>query len=219
MEFAGIIFGKEMVNVVAVLLIVVGILYCFYGYRMFDLSLAVLGFVVFALLIGNFIFGVLENKAVALAAGFIGGILGAFLLVALYFIGVFLLGAVFGVLLGSLIMGGSAAPVIFLLFGVVGGIFAILFQKFFVIISTAFLGAWGLTSGMFHFIPGGFSLDFKKFFYQLDKLQSQGMDFYVILLCWVLLGITGIFVQYKVTGKQTSRRIAPGKRRRREKQV
>ena len=217
MEFMGITFGKNMIDVIAVLLIVVGILYCFYGYRMFDLTLAVLGFIVFSLLVWHLVFGILGwQKIFALPAAFVGGIIGAFLLVALYFVGIFLLGAVFGIMLGFLIMGGSTAA-IFLLCGVIGGIFAILFQKFFVIIATSFLGAWGITSGMFHFIPGGFSLDFKKFFYQLGKLQYQSTDFYITLLCWVLLGITGIFIQYKVTGKETSKRIAPGKGSRREK--
>ena len=213
-KFVTMLLDKQMLGVLAALSIVFGVLFCFYGYRMFDVILAVLGFTVFGILVGTLVFQVTGHKVVAVTAGVVGGILGAFFLILLYFIGVFLLGAVFGILLAALISGGTV-PYMLLLGAVIGGIFAVICQRFFIIVATSFLGGWGIVSGIFHFIGG--KLDARVFFHGLEKLQLQGVEFYYVLASWVLLGVAGVIVQFKLTGRKLhrkrgllSKKVAPG---------
>jgi hypothetical protein len=124
-------------------------------------------------------------------------------MVALYFVGIFLLGAWLGSLLGVLLTGGGGSTVetvIILVLAVIGGVVAVMLQKLMIIISTSLSGSWGIVSGIFHFLGGDLG-PVRPFQYHpnLRALRPMGARGYIILLCWVLLGIAGIVVQYKIT--------------------
>jgi hypothetical protein len=136
-------------------------------------------------------------------AGLVGGIIGAVLVVAFYFIGIFLLGAWLGSLLGILLTGGgesTVATVIILVLAVMGGIVALMLQKLMIILSTSLSGAWAIVSGVFHFL-GGARGPIQPFRYHpnLRALRPMGAWGYVMLLCWILLGVAGMVVQYRIT--------------------
>ena len=75
----------------AIVLLIGGLVACFFGYRLFRIVLAFTGFVLGALLASS-VFGVSDTWAMLIAAG-IGGLVGAGVMMAAYFVGVALTGA------------------------------------------------------------------------------------------------------------------------------
>jgi len=200
-------FSKGALHLIALASIGLGVVYCFFGYRIFRILLGILGFILgasMAVAIAFDIFG--REQVVVILAGLVGGIIGAVLMVVLYFVGIFLLGAWLGSLLGVLLTGGGGSTVetvIILVLAVIGGIVAILLQKLMIIISTALSGSWGIVSGTFHFLGGDLGPIRSLLQYPNPRiLRSMGVPGYIMLLGWVLLGIAGIVVQYKTTKDQ-----------------
>jgi len=197
-------FSREALHLIALASISLGALYCFFGYRIFKILLGILGFISGASLAAWIAFDIFgREQAVLIVAGLVGGIIGAVLMVVLYFVGIFLLGAWLGSLLGVLLTGGGESlveTVIILTLAVMGGIVAVFFQKLMVIISTSLSGSWIIVSGVFHFVEGDFG-PIRSFQYHPSPRVLRPMDMrgYIMLLCWVLLGIAGMVVQYKIT--------------------
>ena len=196
--------GREALYLIALVSIGLGVVYCFFGYRIFRIILGILGFIGGASVAAAVAFDIFGREQVVLiVAGLVGGIIGAVLMVVLYFIGIFLLGAWLGSLLGVLLTGGGGSTVetvIILVLAVIGGVAAVMLQKLMIILSTALSGAWAIVSGVFH-IVGGAPGPVQAFQYQpnLRALRPMGAWGYVMLLCWILLGIAGMVVQYKIT--------------------
>ena len=85
----------------AALLVAGGLLSCLFGYRLFRFVLAIFGFILGALAASS-VFGEGAGTAMAIAA-IVGGLVGAGLLLAAYFVGVALVGAGLGALLVNLL--------------------------------------------------------------------------------------------------------------------
>ena len=75
----------------AIVLLIGGIVACFFGYRLFRIVLAIFGFIIGALAASS-VFGVSDTGPM-LAAALVGGLIGAGVLIAAYFVGVALVGA------------------------------------------------------------------------------------------------------------------------------
>src|SRR5919109_2727939 len=88
----------------AVVLLAGGLLACFAGYRVFRIVLGIYGFILGALLASSAM-GT-EHTVWMVVAALVGGIVGALILIAAYFVGVALLGAGIGALVASLIWAG-----------------------------------------------------------------------------------------------------------------
>jgi hypothetical protein len=200
-------FSREALHLIALASIGLGVVYCFFGYRIFRILLGILGFILgaqVAIEMAFHLFG--RGQVVAILAGLVGGIIGAVLMAILYFVGIFLLGVWLGSLLGILLTGGGGSileTVIILVLAVIGGIAAVVLQRLMIILSTSLSGSWGIVSGIAHFVGGGFG-PIRPFQYHphLGALRSMGMRGYIILLCWVLLGIAGIVIQYRITREE-----------------
>ena len=91
----------------AVVLMAGGFLACFFGYRLFKVVLALFGFIIGALAASS-VFGATDTTPMVIAA-LVGGIAGASLLLAAYFVGVALVGAGIGALIVNLIWTRSKA--------------------------------------------------------------------------------------------------------------
>src|SRR6185503_4792568 len=78
----------------AALLLAGGIVSCFFGYRLFRTVLAIFGFI-FGGMIASSVFGV-SDTTLMLVAWIAGGLVGAFILIVAYFVGVALTGAALG---------------------------------------------------------------------------------------------------------------------------
>src|ERR687897_3778884 len=83
-------------------------------------------------------------------AAVLGGLVGAVLLLAAYFVGVALVGAGIGALAANLIwtqVEGDPHPFVVILFSVGGALLATWLQRYVIILGTAFGGAWTILVG------------------------------------------------------------------------
>src|SRR3989304_3238373 len=85
----------------ALVLLVGGVVPCFFGYRLFRIVLAIFGFILGALASSS-IFGMSDTGPMIVAA-VVGGLLGAGILIAAYFVGVALIGAGLGAFVAHLL--------------------------------------------------------------------------------------------------------------------
>jgi hypothetical protein len=88
----------------AAILVIGGLLACFAGYRVFRVVLGIYGFILGALLATSIV-GTEQTMWTILAA-IGGGLAGALILIAAYFIGVALIGAGLGAMTANLIWAG-----------------------------------------------------------------------------------------------------------------
>lgn len=189
-DFSGIVDQLEemlraFLEVAGFVLVVVGGLYCFAGYRLFKALLVITGFIVGGLI------GMLLTLGSPI--GFIiGAFIGALLFFILYFIGVFFMGAFLGILIVLLLSFiAPSPPALYLVIALLGGILAIVYEKLIMIISTSFIGASYL-------VLGGFLLMFGTI--QIFSLSNIGL--YPLLV--LAFGLIGIVIQYGFFSKLSS---------------
>ena len=200
----------HMYNAILGLSILVGAVQCFFGYRLFKIILGLTGFLLGGALGGAVGYAIWPQEVAALAACLVGGIIGAAVLVGLYFIGVFLIGALLGGVLGQVFFAAAEInpqPVVMLIVAVIVGVVALIFQRLMVIVSTGFGGAWIVVVGIAYFTTGAIDLT------NLERMYRSGGGLtYAMLLCWIALGIIGVIVQYKsapAEGQETHPSAAP----------
>ncbi|MCX7012224.1 MAG: TMEM198/TM7SF3 family protein [Candidatus Sumerlaeota bacterium] len=186
---------SEMLSLIVACSVAVGVVQCFFGYRVFKLVLALVGFLLGGTLAGACGYALSDGEAaIAVIAGVIGGAIGSALMVALFFVGVFVMGALLGYVLGMVLSGvggSSPEPAVLLSLAVIGGIVAIIFQKLMIILTTSFGGSWMVVTGIAYFIGRFNPVDPR------GLLQSVGTELYAIILCWLALGIAGLVLQYR----------------------
>ena len=197
----------------ALVLVAGGIVSCFFGHRLFRIVLALTGFILGAMMASS-VFGVTDTAPMTLAA-LAGGLIGAGLLFAAYFVGVALFGAGLGAAAAHLFFAASdTAPhyLAVIVLAVIGAIAAMYVQRYFIIVGTAFGGAWTL-------IVGGMALLGNQaaqaaaaasnvwVVYPLDPAPGKRW----VQVVWVVLSLAGMAVQLGWTGGDRGR---VGKRRR-----
>jgi hypothetical protein len=132
----------------AVVLVAGGLLSCFFGYRLFKVVLAIFGFIIGGLAASS-VFG--EGAATAMViAALVGGLCGAFLMLAAYFVGVALVGAGIGVATIHMIwtqIPGDPHPAVVIVAAVAGALLSTWLQRYVIILGTAFGGAWTTVVG------------------------------------------------------------------------
>jgi hypothetical protein len=199
----------------AVVLILGGLIACFLGYRLFKFVLAIFGFILGAFAASS-VFGSSDTTPMVFAA-LGGGIVGALLLLAAYFVGVALIGAGIGALLANLIwtqLEGDPHPFVVVLFSVAGALVATWLQRYVIILGTAFGGAWTLIVGALAMLGDKTALNAAAagdvwVAYPMNPAPGQQWVPYA----WVALGIVGTLVQMFVTGGQSGRVVKPNKKK------
>ena len=133
----------------AISLVLGGAVACFAGYRLFRIVLAIYGFIAGAMLASSMMGS--SNTFGMLIAALIGGVAGAVVMFFAYFVGIALVGAAFGALIIHLGWGRfspSDPPwALVLLFAALGTGAALLLQRYVIVVSTAFSGAWTIILG------------------------------------------------------------------------
>jgi len=121
-----------------------GLLDCFFGYRVFKLTIAVLGGFVGAVLGHALAAATGLDSTAAIVAMVVGALVGAGVAFLMYLAAVFLAGFGFGLTLGVLLLARldhSAAVIGGVVLGLIGGLVAVKLQKALIVLSTALLGA------------------------------------------------------------------------------
>jgi len=192
-EFLGSL-PPELTVWLPLLLLVLGVAACFFGWRVFKVILGVSGFLIGALLVGMFVFSLSDSYIAALIAALFAGVISAVMLVMVYFLGVFFSGAAMGVLIGYLgfsVVGEAYWISVLVLLGFIGGIAALIYQRLMIVISTAVIGATGMVLGVLWYSTAGWvAFDALR----LDALVEQYAT--VSIIAGVVLSAAGIFVQY-----------------------
>jgi hypothetical protein len=198
----------------AMVLLLGGIVACFFGYRMFRLVLAIFGFILGALAASS-VFGP-SDAGPMIAAALVGGLLGAALFIAAYFVGVALVGAGLGAVAANLLFTASGRDphfLVILFFAVVGAVASMYLQRYVLIVGTAFGGALTLLHGALGLAGTRISLpELSRGVwvpYVLDPLPGRQW----VPLAWIVVGVAGLVVQLGWTGGERGR---VGRRRKRK---
>ena len=194
--------SQQILNFLPAVAVILGLLVCFFGHRIFRFVLAIIGFVIGASFVAGFGYTLTDGKdiAVILLAAIAGGLIGAVLLLFLYSAGVFLMGAVFGILLFSgilVVIDISTAPVAYIVPALLGGTAALLLQRFMIVLITSFTGAWAAVMGALYLLIGNFNPLEPEFINSIDDVQT-----YRIVFSWLALGVLGFVVQFIIFPKK-----------------
>ena len=192
----------------AIILILGGLLSCFAGYRVFRVVLGFFGFVLGALLTSSVM--ATDQTAYMIVAAIVGGIVGALILVAAYFVGVALIGAGAGALAVNLIwasLGREPHIVIVILFAIAGALAALALQRYVIIAATGFGGAWTAIVGALALMGDKVAVEAAArnnvwLAYPMNPAPGQRW----VIVAWLVLGVAGVIVQLSVTSKSKSRK-------------
>ena len=178
------------------ILLVGGLLACFAGYRMFRFVLGLYGFILGALFASSLVAPTSLNAT--LVAIVVGGLLGALILSIGYFVGVALVGAGVGAMVAHVVWAqsgwGDPAALPVLVLAVVGSVLAVFFQRYVIIVGTAFGGSWTALVGAFALWGGSASqgADAPSVWtvYPFNPTLHGWMT-----LAWVVVGVAGVAAQ------------------------
>jgi hypothetical protein len=190
---------------VALLLVVGGALSCFAGYRLFKITLAIYGFI-FGAMLASSTMGASNTTGMVVAA-IAGGIGGALLLVFAYFIGIALVGAGLGALVAHVGWGwmrsGDPPAALLIVLAILGAIGAMVLQRYVIIVSTAFAGAWTILLGAVALMERGAARPVSRIgdvFILYPMSPASGPRW--VPIAWIALGLIGTAVQLGITGKR-----------------
>ncbi len=198
----------------AIVLLVGGIVACFFGYRLFRIVLAIFGFILGALAASS-IFGMSDTGPMIVAAA-VGGLVGAGIMIAAYFVGVSLIGAGLGATAANLIFAtGDRDPhflvVVFL--SIAGATAAMYLQRYFIIVGTGFGGAWTIIVGAMAALGDQTALTAAAagdvwVAYPMNPAPGQQW----VIWGWLALGAIGTGVQLGITGGEKGRVVRKRKK-------
>jgi hypothetical protein len=185
----------------AIILLLGGLLACFAGYRVFRVVLGIYGFILGALLASSFM-GTEQTLYMVLAA-IAGGIAGALIMIAAYFIGVALIGAGLGAAAANVAwasMDREPHLGVVIVLAIAGALGALALQRYVIIAATAFGGAWTA-------IVGGLALAGDRVPAQAASPHdvwlafplSPAPDHQWVVITWIALGVVGLIVQLTKT--------------------
>ncbi len=191
----------------ALVLLFGGVVSCFFGYRLFRIVLAIFGFILGALAASS-VFGASDTGPMLVAA-LVGGLIGAGVLIAAYFVGVALIGAALGALAANLLFSAAGREpqfLVLILFTVIGAVASMYLQRYFIIVGTAFGGAWTLIVGAMALVGDRAALEAAAagnvwVAYPMNPAPGQRW----VSVAWIVLGFTGAVVQLGWTGGEKGR--------------
>ena len=182
----------------AALLAAGGALSCFAGYRLFRLVLGIFGFYLGAMIATNTV-GSADTWSLILAA-VVGGLVGAVLMYAAYFLGVGLVGAGLAALALDAAWrtwsGGAPPTVVLVLVCVLGALAALALVRWVIIFGTAIAGAWTLLIGALALFGSAAAMravnhDDIWVLYPLNPIPDR----WWLTAVWIGLSIAGIITQ------------------------
>lgn len=202
--------------ITAIVAILIGIVQCFYGYRLYRPTVFLLGFLLAFMVIVLFLFEIWAGPASPSYKGYvivifaiITGILFGFLVAAVAWVAIVVSGAILGFFLSTFLytlylykISSKPSNLLFynvLVIGmVIGCIAGYEFQSAILILSCSFTGAYLIVRGISVFI-GGFPSELNlSINSQVDPEEVSKVAYYIYLVAIILLTAAGIFVQKKL---------------------
>ena len=188
----------------AIVLVIGGAVACFAGYRLFRVVLAIYGFILGALLASS-VMGI-SNHAGMIVAALVGGVIGALLFTFAYYVCIGLIGAAMGTLLLHIIWDYAKhtepTTIAVIIASVGGAVIAMALQRYVIIVSTSFSGAWTI-------IVGGLALTGNR---EAERAAAAGNVWILypftpatgrwVVVAWFVLALMGLAVQTGFTGRK-----------------
>ena len=187
-----------------------GILDCFFGYRVFKVTLAILGGLM----------GMFCGQAVGTALGFgpggtigavvAGGLLGAGLAFLLYVAAVFVAGFGFGATLGILLLTHFNHMVALLsgcVMGIIGGFMAVKLQRVLIMLATALLGSFRAILALSYFTS---QLDWIFYFRQPQQIPALIDNNAWMFPSILALATVGVIAQFELGGSSGKKKARTG---------
>ena len=177
-----------------------GVLDCFFGYRIFKITLAVLGGLI------GVVFGQAAGAALGLGSTgeigglLLGGLLGAGLAFLLYVAAVFVAGFLFGATLGILLLANFNHMVALLsggVIGVIGGFLAVKLQRVLIMLSTALFGAFRAMLALSYFTS---QMDWLYYFQHPEQIPALIDNNTWMFPSILALAAVGVIAQFELGG-------------------
>jgi len=183
---------------VAIILLGGGFLACFLGYRLFRFILLGYGLVTGVVLVSQLNLNFPETWMV-ITATIIGGLIGAALFLAVYFVGVAVAGAGLGVLAVYLVWTQRSDDphlLVIILMAIVGVFLAMVFQRYVIILVTSFTGALLSLVAVIALLGHVNITEAEVRTLEVLKRISEER---AVLFAWLVLSLLGVFVQLRKT--------------------
>ena len=180
--------------------IVWGLLDCFFGYRVFKLTIALLGAVAGALLAQAGAHAAGLGNGGELAALVVGALLGAGLAFLAYIAAVFVAGFGFGATLAMLLLSHFHHMVALfgaLVVGVIGGFAAVKLQRVVIILATALMGAFRAVLALMYFTN---QLDWVYYFRDPRQIPAVIDTNAWVFPAVLVLAAVGAIAQFEIGG-------------------
>ena len=194
----------------AFVLTIGGLLSCFAGYRLFRAVLGLYGFILGAALVSSM--SDPHTTWALIVEGMVGGLVGALLMIAAYFVGVGLVGAglaAVGLTSGWHFFAHADPPTLILVIvSVIGALCALSIVRYVVIFGTALAGSWTLIVALSGDAAAkrAASTGDVWILYPLDPLQGR----WWVLGLWFVGALVGVVVQLATTQRKQARKAKRG---------
>jgi len=178
-----------------------GILNCYFGYRLFIVTVGVIGFLLagaLGYLIGNY----LGSNAIALVLALGLGLLGAWGSITAYYAFIFVIGGFGFAFLTAFLLGiqkENMSILIPLIAGLIGGLLALWMQRVIIIFATASQGALSSVLAAAALVSGGGIIAYRRLLNGVlggDLGHTGGLWFYLGAFAWLILFISGLTSQF-----------------------
>ncbi|KAG0057376.1 hypothetical protein BGZ83_010835 [Gryganskiella cystojenkinii] len=211
-------------GIAGAILIVLGLLLVFFGYRLFHVTMFLIGFYFF----GNIAYigmanGGVTSQTLLLVISIVVGILGGLLLICCSRLGVAVLGAValyslglwiLGWKSGGLITSHTGRAILLGVLAVVGFILGFVREREMVIVGSALVGAYSVIAGIDLFAQTGFIQEADSFINSKSSIDNRadGVTLswkeYALLAAFIVLALLGMAVQFRSWGRRQFRPVA-----------
>jgi len=189
-----------------------GVLDCFFGYKVFKVTLALFGALLGAGLAHALARHFAASQGVEIACLIAGGLLGAGLAFLAYIAAVFVAGFGFGATLGILLLANYHHMVAMLagvVLGTVGGFLAVKVQRVLIILSTSLLGAFRAILALSYFTS---QIDWLFYFRQPDQMPALIDNNAWLLPSILALAAVGVLAQFELGGGRESKDKKPAEK-------
>ncbi|KAF9202800.1 hypothetical protein BGZ49_007066 [Haplosporangium sp. Z 27] len=206
-------------GIAGAILIVLGLILCFFGARFFRITMFLIGFYFF----GNISYvgmanGGVTSSTLLLVVSIVVGILGGLLLVCCSRLGVAVLGAlalyslglwILGWKSGGLITSGAGRGILLGVLAVVGFIIGFIREHETVIVGSSIVGAYSVVAGIDFYAGTGFINQADSFINSKSSIDNRvgglsGAE-YGLLAAFIVLAILGMIVQFHWWGRRNFR--------------
>jgi len=177
-----------------------GILLSFFGYRLFKIFLAILGFFIGFLIFYKIGLSLFQKELTAIIIGIIAGSLISITFLLLYFLSIISAGIIFGFFIAYNVLPNGLELVLlvifYAIFMIAGAIFAFYLQKGAIAISTSFIGAYLITISFLMIFGIVAPVNLKEFI-EINSILSLNLKI-IIIISTLIIGLLTFSYQVKI---------------------